>query len=90
MRIAKCCEREVIESLSKQREGTTDGNRNGTISHITSEKILKNRVYVIFPRFEQVTGNRPFPSYLWPLFQSESSWLSLHMKISFHLHVNEN
>ena len=34
--------------------------------------------------------NRPFPNYLWPLFQSESWCSSFHMKISFHLHVNEN
>ena len=32
----------------------------------------------------------PFPSYLWPLFQSESWCSSFHMKIGFHLHVNEN
>ena len=35
-------------------------------------------------------SNRPFPNYLWPLFQSESWCLSFHMKISFHLHVNES
>ena len=34
--------------------------------------------------------NRPFPNYLWPLFQSESWCSSFHMKISFHLHVNES
>ena len=34
--------------------------------------------------------NRPFPNYLWPLFQSESWCSSFHMKISFHLRVNEN
>ena len=34
--------------------------------------------------------NRPFSNYLWPLFQSESWCSSFHMKISFHLHVNEN
>ena len=34
--------------------------------------------------------NRPFPNYLWPLFQSESWCSSFHMKISFHLHVNQN
>ena len=37
-----------------------------------------------------LSGNRPFPNYLWPLFQSESWCSSFHMKISFHLHVNEN
>ena len=37
-----------------------------------------------------VRNNRPFPNYLWPLFQSESWCSSFHMKISFHLHVNEN
>ena len=26
--------------------------------------------------------NRPFPNYLWPLFQSESWFSSFHMKIS--------
>ena len=35
-------------------------------------------------------SNRPFPNYLWPLFQSESWCSSFHMKISFHLRVNEN
>ena len=35
-------------------------------------------------------GNRPFPNYLWPLFQSESWCSSFHMKISFHSHANEN
>ena len=35
-------------------------------------------------------ANRPFPKYLWPLFQSESWCSSFHMKISSHLHVNEN
>ena len=34
--------------------------------------------------------NRPFPSYLWPPFQGESWCSSFHMKISFHLLVNEN
>ena len=29
------------------------------------------------------------PIYLWPLFQIESWCSSFHMKISFHLHVNE-
>ena len=36
------------------------------------------------------TTNRPFPNYLWPLFQSESWCSSFHMKISFHSHANEN
>ena len=35
-------------------------------------------------------GNRPFPNYLWSLFQSETWCLFFHKKISFHLHVNEN
>ena len=35
-------------------------------------------------------ANRPFPNYLWPLFQSKSWCSSFHRKISFHLHVNEN
>ena len=34
--------------------------------------------------------NRPFPNYLWPLFQSESWCSSFHMKISFYSHANEN
>ena len=34
--------------------------------------------------------NRPFPNYIWPLFQSESWCSSFHMKISFHSHLNEN
>ena len=34
--------------------------------------------------------NRPFPNYLWPLFQSEPRYSSILMKISFHLHLNEN
>ena len=34
--------------------------------------------------------NRPFPNYHWLLFQSESWCLSFHMKICFHLHLNEN
>ena len=34
--------------------------------------------------------NRPFPNYLWPLLQGESWCSSFHMKISFHLHVNQN
>ena len=38
----------------------------------------------------EIKLNRPFPNYLWPLFQSESWCSSFHMKISFHLHVNEN
>ena len=38
----------------------------------------------------KVAVNRPFPNYLWPLFQSESWCSSFHMKISFHLHVNQN
>ena len=41
-------------------------------------------------RFCRVTLNRPFPNYLWPLFQSESWCSSFHMKISFHSHANEN
>ena len=36
------------------------------------------------------TKNRPFPNYLWPLFQSESWCSSFHMKISFDSHANEN
>ena len=32
----------------------------------------------------------PFPNYLWSLFQSESWYSSVHMKINFHLRVNEN
>ena len=35
-------------------------------------------------------GNRPFPNYLWPLFQSEYWCSSFHMKISFHSHASEN
>ena len=35
-------------------------------------------------------SNRPFPNYLWPLFQSESWCSSFDMKISFHSHANEN
>ena len=42
------------------------------------------------PRVDNGVSNRPFPNYLWPLFQSESWCLSFHMKISFHLHVNQN
>ena len=38
----------------------------------------------------EASWNRPFPNYLWPLFQSESWCSSFHMKISFHLHVNQN
>ena len=34
--------------------------------------------------------SRPFPNYLWPLFQSESWCSSFHMKISFHSRANEN
>jgi len=34
--------------------------------------------------------NRPFPNYLWPLFQSGSWCSSFHMKISSHSHANEN
>ena len=34
--------------------------------------------------------NRPFPNYLWPLFQSESWCSSFHMKISFDSHANAN
>ena len=37
-----------------------------------------------------LSANRPFPNNLWPLFQSESWCSSCRMKISFHLHVNEN
>ena len=33
--------------------------------------------------------NRPFATYLWPLFQRESRHAYIHMKTSFHLHVNE-
>ena len=33
--------------------------------------------------------NRPFPNYLLSLFQSKSWCSSFHMKISFHLHLNE-
>ena len=39
---------------------------------------------------ENSVTNRPFPNYLWPLFQSESWCSSFHMKISFHSHANEN
>ena len=35
-------------------------------------------------------NNRPFPNYLWPLFQGESWCSSFLMKISFHTHANEN
>ena len=35
-------------------------------------------------------SNRPFPNYLWPLFQSESWCSSFHMKISFHSNADEN
>ena len=41
-------------------------------------------------KLKQGDDNRPFPNYLWPLFQRESWCSSVHMKISFHLHVNEN
>ena len=34
--------------------------------------------------------NRPFPNYLWPLFQSEYWCSSFHMKISFHSYATEN
>ena len=34
--------------------------------------------------------SRPFRNYPWPLFQSESWCSFFHMKITFHLHVNEN
>ena len=37
-----------------------------------------------------LNNNRPFPNYLWPLFQSESWCSFLHMKISFHSHPNED
>ena len=37
-----------------------------------------------------IVDNRPFPNYLWPLFQSESWCSSFHMKISFDSHANEN
>ena len=37
-----------------------------------------------------VERNRPFPNYLWPLFQSEAWGSSFHMIISFHSHANEN
>ena len=39
---------------------------------------------------KQDRRNRLFPNCLWPPFQSESLCSSFHMKISFHLHVNEN
>ena len=42
------------------------------------------------PHSFHVKSNRPFPNYLWPLFQSESWCSSFHMKISFHSHANEN
>ena len=32
---------------------------------------------------QELVNNWPFPSYLWPLFQSESWCSSFHMKISF-------
>ena len=32
---------------------------------------------------QSLRGNRPFPNYLWPLFQSESWCSSFHMKINF-------
>ena len=54
-------------------------------------KFFSIRPFLLVPRFSE-TGNRnrPFPNYLWPLFQSESWCSSFHMKISFHLHVNES
>ena len=41
-------------------------------------------------RFEkEAKGNRPFPSYLKPLFQSEAWCTTIHIKNEFKLHVNE-
>ena len=49
----------------------------------------------LWPTYGEVRGtrlifNRPFPNYLWPLFQSESWCSSFQMKISFDSHANEN
>ena len=58
----------------------------------TKQNYKYNEKIIIIIRFrdnyEEI--NRPFPNYLWPLFQSECCCLSFHMKISFSLHVNEN
>jgi len=37
---------------------------------------------------DRLRANRPFPDYLWHLFQSESWCSSVRMKISFQLHVS--
>lgn len=36
----------------------------------------------------RVTLNRPFPNYLWLVFQSESRYSSFHMKICFQSHAS--
>ena len=56
-------------------------------------EVNNHTIVIIITAFKSqciYNGNRPFPNYLWPLFQSESWCSSFHMKISFHLHVNEN
>ena len=64
---------------------------NGSIKHQTTTSTLTSCL-VSFYWFTKIISrdNRPFPNYLWPLFQSESWCSSFHMKISFHLHVNQN
>ena len=36
----------------------------------------------------QASNNRPFPSCLWPLYQNESSWETVHMEMRF-MHANQ-
>ena len=74
---------ENVLKMSKDEKCTCKACRN-TVFHRQIQLFQK----MLSGRMTNV--NRPFPNYLWPLFQSESWCSSFHMKISFDSHANEN
>ena len=67
------------------------GNRLSSPFFPTTQQSLVTQVQVSKSNNNRLLAiNRPFPNYLWPLFQSESWCSSFHMKISFYSHANEN
>ena len=54
---------------------------------------VSSKLIITFPPYRDNEALRQIlliPNYLWALFQSECWCLSFLMKMSFHLHVNEN
>ena len=62
---------------------------NGFLFGSHNSQLDKQMQATVIAKYK-VETNRPFPNYLWPLFQSESWWSSFLMKISLHSLANEN